>query len=92
MKTATLLLTALLLGGCATSGDLARVQQQVSDLQDEIANLKRTSAAKEDVQSVNQRIAKQTDELLKSNATLVAKVDQMDERVQNTQGSIEQTN
>lgn len=92
MKKVLALLAVALLGGCATSGDLARAQEQISELQNELANIKRTTAAKEDVQSVNERIAQQTDQLLKSNATLVAKVDQIDERMQNTQGSIEQTN
>ncbi len=92
MKRASVILAALLLGGCATSGDLQKVQQQVSELQNELAAIKRTTAGKEEMQNVNQRIAQQTDQLLKSNATLVAKVDQMDERVQNTQGTIEQTN
>jgi tol-pal system protein YbgF len=93
MKTTPLLLmAALLLGGCATSGDVQKVQSQVAETQDELANIKRTASSKEEVQNVNQRIAQQTEQLLKSNATLVAKVDQIDEKVQNTQGSIEQTN
>ncbi len=92
MRTAAALLAALLAAGCATSGDLQKVQQQVSELQNELANIKRTTAGKEEVQNVNQRIAQQTEQLLKSNATLVAKVDQMDERIQNTQGTVEQTN
>ncbi len=92
MRTAAALLAATLAAGCATSGDLQKVQQQVSELQNELANIKRTTAGKEEVQNVNQRIAQQTEQLLKSNATLVAKVDQMDERIQNTQGTVEQTN
>jgi tol-pal system protein YbgF len=92
MKQTSVLLAALLLGGCATSGDVQKLQQQISELQNELAAIKRTTAGKEEVQNVNLRIAQQTDQLLKSNATLVAKVDQIDERVQNTQGTIEQTN
>lgn len=90
--TPLLLSTALLLGGCATSGDLDKLHSQISELQEEVANLKRTASSKEEVQNVNQKIADQTEQLLRSNATLVAKVEQMDERVQNTQGSSEQTN
>jgi tol-pal system protein YbgF len=92
MKKTPLLLAALLLGGCATSGDLQKANDQVAELQQELANIKRTAAGKEEVQNVNTRIAQQTDQLLKSNATLVAKVDSMDERLQNSQGTIEQTN
>ena len=87
-----LLMAALACGGCATSGDVQKVQSQVAETQDELANIKRTASSKEEVQNVNQRIADQTQQLLKSNATLVAKVDQIEEKMQNTQGSIEQTN
>jgi len=82
----------LLLCSCATSSDVEKLQGQIRELQDQLAAVKRTSAGKEEVQSVNQKIADQTAQLLKSNATLVAKVDQMDERANNTQGALEQTN
>src|SRR5207248_5209575 len=82
----------LLLGGCATSSDVQSLQSQIRELQDELAKVKQTAAGKEEVQNVNARIADQTAQLLKSNATLVAKVEQIEERGNNTQGSIEQTN
>lgn len=92
MKNFSVVAAVLLLAGCATSGDLDKVQSQVTELQDELAGVKRTASSKEEVQNVNQRIAQQTDQLLKSNAALIVKVEQMDERVQNSQGNIEQTN
>lgn len=94
MKSRLLPLVTLfaLLGGCASTGDVARLQNQVAELQEELAGLKRTTAAKEEVQNVNQRIAEQTEQLLRSSATLVTKVDQMEERIANTHGTIEQTN
>ena len=92
MKKLSILLAIALAAGCASSSDLKRVQDQVSELQNELANLKQTSAAKQDVVSVNEKIAQQTEQLLRSNATLVAKVEQMDERIQNAQGTGEQTN
>ena len=78
--------------GCVSSSDFERSQDQVAELQEELANVKRTASSKEEVQGVNQRIAEQTEMLLKSNATLVAKVDEIEERIQSTQGSVEQTN
>jgi tol-pal system protein YbgF len=92
MKRGALLCAMLLTGACASSGDVQKLQDRVSELQDELAGIKRTTAAKEDVQNVNQRIAEQTEMLLKSNATLVAKVEQMEQRIENAQGTIEQTN
>ena len=91
MKTFAVL-AALLLSSCATSSDVQKLQSQITELQDQLAQVKRSAAGKEEVQSVNQRIADQTQQLLKSNATLVAKVDQIEDKMNNTQGSIEQTN
>lgn len=78
--------------GCVSTSDFQSVQNQVAELQEELANVKRTAAGKEDVQNVNTKIAEQTETLLKSNATLVAKVAELEDRMQNNQGGIEQTN
>lgn len=81
-----------LLAGCVSTSDIEKLQSQIGDLQEQVAQLKRTASSKEEVQNVNVKIAEQTQTLLKSNATLVTKVDQIEERANNTQGSIEQTN
>jgi tol-pal system protein YbgF len=84
-------LAALAAGGCISTSDFQQVQHQVAELQEELANVKRTASSKEEVQNVNTKIAEQTEMLLKSNATLVAKVDEIEDRIQNTQGGIEQS-
>lgn len=86
------LAATLLSTGCVSTSDFEQAQHQIADLQEELAQLKRSASSKEEVQSVNQRIADQTEQLLRSNATLVTKVDSIEERVQNIQGSVEQTN
>jgi len=91
----TLLACALLAAfatGCVTSSDVQKLQSQINELQDQLSQVKRSASSKEEVQSVNQRIADQTQTLLKSNATLVAKVDAIEDKMNNTQGGIEQTN
>ena len=85
-------LAALLLSSCATSSDVEKLQSQIHELQDQLTQVKRSTAGKEEVQNVNQRIADQTQQLLKSNATLVAKVAEIEEKMNNTQGAVEQTN
>src|SRR5438270_10152499 len=77
---------------CVSGSDIQKLQSQISDLQDQVAALKRTASSKEEVQNVNAKIAEQTQTLLKSNATLVTKVDSIEDRMNNTQGSVEQTN
>ena len=95
MKTLRLLavaVAALAAAGCVSTSDFERAQDQIAELQEELANVKRTASTREEVQGVNVRIAEQTETLLRSNATLVTKVADIEERMQNTQGSTEQTN
>src|ERR1700753_468757 len=80
----------LFAAGCATSSDMQKLQSQISDLQDQLAQLKRNASSKEEVQNVNTKIAEQTQTLLKSNAVMSVKVDQLEERTQSTQGQAEQ--
>ena len=79
----------LLASGCISTEDFEASQRQIMELQDELASIKRTASSKEEVQNVNVRIAEQTEQLLRSNATLVAKVDAIENRLQTTQGSFE---
>ena len=82
---------ALAASGCISTEDFAASQRQIAELQEELASIKRTASSKEEVQNVNVRIAEQTEQLLRSNATLVAKVDQIEDRLQTTQGGVEQS-
>jgi tol-pal system protein YbgF len=91
-RNAVLAAAALSCAACVTSSDVEKLQSQISDLQDQLAQVKRTASSKEEVNNVNRTIAEQTQTLLKSNATLVAKVDQIEERIQTAQGATEQTN
>ncbi|MFN2239951.1 MAG: hypothetical protein ABR524_11215, partial [Thermoanaerobaculia bacterium] len=45
-----------------------------------------------EVEQLNRTLADQTQSILRSNAEMTARVGQIDERMQNTQGNIEQTN
>jgi len=77
---------------CVSTSDVEKLQSQISDLQEQLAQVKRTASNKEEVNNINRTIAEQTQTLLKSNATLVAKVDQIEEKIQTAQGATEQTN
>lgn len=95
MKTLRLLAVAaaaLAAAGCVSTSDFERAQDQIAELQEELANVRRTTAGKDEVQGVNVRIAEQTETLLRSNATLVTKVADIEDRMQNTLGTAEQTN
>lgn len=91
VKPMVMLAATLFAAGCVSTSDFEAAQRQISELQDELANIKRTASSKDEVQNVNVRIAEQTETLLKSNATLVTKVNEIEERIASTQGSVEDT-
>lgn len=82
----------LLLPSCVSSGDLERLEDRIIDLQDEVQALKRQSSSKDEVERLNAELAQKTQSILRSNADLSVKVDAVQDRIENTQGSIEQTN
>jgi tol-pal system protein YbgF len=86
-----LAVVAFTAAGCVSTSDFERAQDQIAELQEELANVRRTTAGKEEVQGVNVRIAEQTETLLRSNATLVTKVADLEERLQSAHGTTEQT-
>lgn len=93
MKPRPLLLLAafMLATGCASSSDMDSLRSQLTDLQDQITELKRQVSSKEEVQQLSSRVVEQTESLLKSNAQVQAKVAEIDDKLQNAQGSIEQS-
>lgn len=78
-----------LLAACVSPSDIQKLQSQVSELQDQIAQVKKTTSSKQEVENVNQKIVDQTNTLLKSNAQLVVKVQQIDEKMNGGNGQIE---
>jgi tol-pal system protein YbgF len=84
--------TLLLAAACASTDDVKTLDRQIAELQDQLAQVKTTSSSKEEVQNVNTKVAEQTQTLLKSNASMSVKVNEMEDKLQNTQGAIEQTN
>jgi tol-pal system protein YbgF len=78
-----------LLAACVSPSDVQKLQSQISELQDQIAQVKKTASSKQEVENVNQKIVDQTNTLLKSNAQLVVKVQQIDEKMNGVSGQIE---
>lgn len=81
-----------LLPSCVSTGDLERLEDRIIDLQDEVQALKRQASSKEEVERLNRELAEKTQSILRSGADLSAKMNAVEDRIENTQGSIEQTN
>lgn len=90
IRSLNVIAVALLLTGCVSSSDIERMQAQIFDLQDQVAQIKRNQNS--EVQQVNERIEQKTDELLRSYADLTARVAAVDERMATNVGTVEQTN
>lgn len=82
----------LLLPSCVSSGDLERLEDRLIDLQDEVQALKRQASSKEEVERLNAELAQKTQEILRSGADVSVKVNAIEDRIENTQGAVEQTN
>lgn len=92
MRFLSILLLSLLAGGCASSGDVRTLEDDLADLEDAVAELKRSASSRAEVEQLNRNLAEQTQTILRSNAEVTARVNQIDERVTQTQGSQEDTN
>ncbi len=82
----------LLLPSCVSSGDLERLEDRLIDLQDEVQALKRQASSKEEVERLNNELTEKTQSILRSSADVSVKLNAVEDRIENTQGSIEQTN
>ena len=91
LSTIAIAAATILATGCISTSDFEAAQRQIAELQEELATIKLTASSKEEVQNVNVRIAEQTEQLLKSNAQLVARVGAIEAEIQTTQGGIEQS-
>lgn len=82
----------LLLPSCVSSGDLERLEDRLIDLQDEVQALKRQTSSKDEVERLNAELAQKTEAILRSGADVSVKVNAIEDRIENTQGAVEQTN
>jgi len=82
----------LVLTGCASGSDVKKLEMSVTELQDQIAQLRKSASSKEDVQRVNEQLGSESQRLVKSNADMSVKVSEVDDKMQNLQGTLEQTN
>ncbi|MEO8218814.1 MAG: hypothetical protein ABI718_17200, partial [Acidobacteriota bacterium] len=64
------ILPAVALTACVTSSDMQRLNDRLTDIQDQVTELKRQVSSKEEVQQLGSKVTSQTESLLKSNAQL----------------------
>jgi len=88
-----LLLVTLLSGAaCVSSDDIQGLHQQMSEIQKQIQTLERKSSSKEEVEKLNQNVATQTTQLLKSNADTAVRLGELTTKMEQLEAKLEDTN
>ncbi|HEX9150008.1 MAG TPA: tol-pal system protein YbgF [Thermoanaerobaculia bacterium] len=78
--------------GCVSSDDIQGLHRQMNDIESQIQALERKSSSKEEVARLNESVAGQTQQLLKSNADTGVKLDELSNEIERLQGKLEDTN
>lgn len=92
LRTGAPLAGALLLGGCVSSSDIDRLHQHLGDVEKKVDSVSRQSSSKEEVAKLNDNLQKQASTLLRSNADLGAKFEELIREMQMLAGKLEDAN
>lgn len=93
LRTGVLLLASTFAAwGCVSSGDLALLHREITDVGKRVDDLARASSGKEDVAALSRTVAQQTQAVLKSNADIQQEIRALREQMETLQASLETTN
>jgi tol-pal system protein YbgF len=88
-----LLAAASLTGAaCVSSDDIEGLHRQMGDIQKQIQTLEKKSSSKEEVEKLNQNVATQTTQLLKSNADTAIRLSELTTKMEQLEAKLEDTN
>jgi tol-pal system protein YbgF len=79
-------------GGCVTSSDIEGLRSQLSDVQRQVLQVQKQSSSKEEVQSLEASVGKQMDSLLKTEADMQVKLQDLSSQIEALQAKLEDTN
>jgi tol-pal system protein YbgF len=79
-------------GGCVTSQDIDGLRSQLSDVQRQVLQVQKQSSSKEEVQSLEASVGKQMDSLLKTEADMQVKLQDLSGQIEALQAKLEDTN
>ncbi len=88
------LLAATALAGvaCVSSDDIEGLHRQMGEIQRQIQTLEKKSSSKEEVEKLNQNVAAQTTQLLKSNADTAIRLSELTTKMEQLEAKLEDTN
>lgn len=85
-------LVAVAVAGCVSSGDIALLHREITDVSRQVENLGRQSTGKEDLNSMSRKLADQNALVLKSNADIQTELQQLRDQIQALQSNLDATN
>ncbi len=77
---------------CVSSSDIEGLHRQMGDIQKQIQTLEKKSSSKEEVEKLNQNVATQTTQLLKSNADTAVRLGELTTKMEQLEAKLEDTN
>lgn len=83
---------ALLLVGCVSGSDIEGLHRHVGDVEKKVDAVAKQSSSKEEVAKLNDSLSKQSATLLRSNADLGSKFDELTRELQSLAGKLEDAN
>jgi tol-pal system protein YbgF len=83
---------AFLLGGCVSGSDIERVQRQINGVEKKVDALAGQASSREEVQKLSDNLSHQSTALLRSNAEIGTKFDELTRDLQGLAGKLEDAN
>ena len=80
------------MAGCVTSSDIDGLRSQLTDVQRQVLQVQKQSSSKEEVQSLEASVGKQMDSLLKTEADMQVKLQDLSGQIEALQAKLEDTN
>lgn len=91
MRQWAIVLVALGLTGCMSSGDIELLHREITDVSRQVENLGKQSTGKEDLDQMSRRLAEQSGQVLKSNADIQVELRKLRDEIQSLQAELEST-
>jgi tol-pal system protein YbgF len=83
---------SLYLGGCVSGSDIDALHRHIGDVEKKVDTVAAQSSSKEEVQRLNENLTKQVATLLRANADVGARFDDLIREMQTLAGKLEDTN
>lgn len=89
---APLLAVALAAAGCVSTQDIEGINSQLAEIQRQVLQAQRQAPSKEDVENLDAQVGRQMDSLLKTEADMQVKLQDLSRQIDELQAKLEDTN